>query len=58
MTHAEEHAMYRNTKPAWCKYMAPRWRDIFIRHPERKRAMWADASPMLRAAMQELKETA
>lgn len=57
MNPTEERALWLRDFPAWCKYMALRWRDIFIKHPERKRAMWADASPMLRDAIRKLKET-
>lgn len=48
MTPQEERALYDNDHAAWCRYMAPRWIELFKDDPEKKRAAWRVASPLLR----------
>jgi hypothetical protein len=38
MTPAEESHLYRTDYEAWCKYVAPRWRDMLIAAKTKLRA--------------------
>jgi hypothetical protein len=59
MTPAEESHLYRTDYEAWCKYVAPRWRDMLIaaKTKDEKRALWDAASEQLRAELHALRNT-
>jgi hypothetical protein len=55
LTPAEERHLYETDYPAWCRYAAPKWRDMLLAAtPAAKKEIWAKASEQMRDELRKL----
>jgi hypothetical protein len=56
MTYAEEVHLYLTDHAAWCRYIAPRWRDMLKKSAgEERKALWNSAPETLKAELHALR---
>jgi hypothetical protein len=57
MTYAEEFHLYLTDHAAWCRYIAPRWRDMLrASNQDERKKLWESAPDQLKAELRALRE--
>jgi hypothetical protein len=58
MTAAEEVHLYLTDYPAWCRFIAPRWRDMLLaaKTKDEKEALWNAATDTLKSEIRALRD--